>query len=130
MGSCASSCGATCPLRASAATSRASASPTRAAALPVGAARRIARLRPSAAAAAASITSSFATVVVLPVPGPPLITPSARVSAIAQASFCPALPAESSGYSRSSRARASGAAATGRVASARRRAATRPSPAQ
>ncbi|MNN21060.1 hypothetical protein D3C81_1343670 [compost metagenome] len=60
----------------------------RAAALPVGAARRMRRGMPASTAGAWSNASKRTTVVVLPVPGPPVTMLKALRVARAQASFC------------------------------------------
>ena len=66
----------------------------RAAALPVGAARRMRKGRPPLSSARlCSKASSLTTVVVLPVPGPPVTMLKALRAAKAQASFCQSTPA-------------------------------------
>ncbi|MNS48971.1 hypothetical protein D3C72_815590 [compost metagenome] len=60
----------------------------RAAALPVGAARRMRNGMPASTAGAWSNASKRTTVVVLPVPGPPVTMLKALRVAKAQASFC------------------------------------------
>ncbi|MNI56557.1 hypothetical protein D3C73_1115690 [compost metagenome] len=61
---------------------------SRAAALPVGAARRMRNGLPASTAGAWSKASRRTTVVVLPVPGPPVTMLNALRVAKAQASFC------------------------------------------
>lgn len=95
------------------------ASVIRAAALPVGAASAI---RDSGSCASRQ-ASRFTTVVVLPVPGPPLITVSRPRSASAAASFCqsaaPASPAALAANSACSRSRVAASSSSGGALAAR-----------
>ncbi|MNO89490.1 hypothetical protein D3C76_809750 [compost metagenome] len=76
----------------------------RAAALPVGAARRMRKGLPASTAGACSKASKRTTVVVLPVPGPPVTMLKAPRVASAQASFCQSIrPASRVGNSWSRR---------------------------
>ncbi|MNH08456.1 hypothetical protein D3C79_678690 [compost metagenome] len=62
---------------------------SRAAALPVGATSRMAVAFPCCRPVSTRMASSLATVVVLPVPGPPEMTAKGRAAAVAAASFWP-----------------------------------------
>lgn len=94
---------------------------SRAAALPVGAASAM-RSAVASGACANSSAKSRATVYVLPVPGPPVITARSLRSATAQAIFCQSVPPSRAAWSNSlSSQRRTPSASTGWPTAARAR---------